>query len=84
MKKLSALFLRFLFFFIAVKSANAASQQVLPGEVWRDNRGQQIQAHGGGILNWRGVYYWVGEDRTQTNDPERRYVACYASRDLAH
>jgi hypothetical protein len=84
MKKLSLLFLRFLFVFIVAKSANAASQQVLPGGVWRDNRGQQIQAHGGGILHWRGIYYWVGEDRTQSNDPEKRYVACYASKDLVH
>jgi hypothetical protein len=65
MKKLSVLLFRFLFVLMAVKSANAASQQVLPGEVWRDNRGQQIQAHGGGILHWKDAYYWVGEDRTQ-------------------
>jgi len=84
MKKLSMLLLRFLFVFMVVKSASAASQQVLPGEVWRDNRGQQIQAHGGGILHWKGAYYWVGEDRTQSNDPDKRYVACYVSRDLVH
>lgn len=84
MKRLFVLFLRLLFLFIAVKSASAASQQVLPGEVWRDNRGEEIQAHGGGILHWKGAYYWVGEDRTQSNDPEKRYVACYASKDLVH
>jgi hypothetical protein len=84
MKKLSVLSLQFLFIIMVFKSAYAASQQVLPGEVWRDNRGQQIQAHGGGILYWKGLYYWVGEDRTQSNDPEKRYVACYASKDLVH
>jgi len=62
----------------------AASGVIRPGEVWLDDRGQQIQAHGGGITYWKGVYYWFGEDRTQTNDPEKRYVACYSSRDLAH
>jgi beta-xylosidase len=36
------------------------------------------------MTEWKGVYYWFGEDRTPTNDPEKRYVACYASRDLAH
>lgn len=84
MKKLSVLFLRLLFVFITIQSVCAVSQQVLPGEVWRDNRGQEIQAHGGGILHWKDTYYWVGEDRTQSNDPEKRYVACYASKDLVH
>ncbi len=57
---------------------------VRPGEAWLDNRGQQIQAHGGGMLRWKGKYYWFGEDRTEGNDPERRYVACYSSMDLVH
>ncbi len=57
---------------------------IRPGDVWRDNRGQQIQAHGGGILQWKGEYYWFGEDRSVGNDPERRYVASYSSKDLVH
>jgi hypothetical protein len=84
MKKLSVLFLQFVLVFMSVKSGNAATQPLLPGEVWRDNRGQQIQAHGGGVLYWKGLYYWVGEDRTLTNDPDKRYVSCYASKDLVH
>lgn len=83
-KRLSVLLFQFLFVLMAVKSVNAASQLVFPGEVWRDNRGQQIQAHGGGVLHWKDDYYWVGEDRTQSNDHEKRYVACYASKDLVH
>jgi hypothetical protein len=55
-----------------------------PGEPWLDTHGQRIQAHGGGITLWKGRYYWFGEDRTQTNDLEKRYVACYSSRDLVH
>jgi hypothetical protein len=70
--------------FVAAISAWAKPPVVHPGAVWLDNRGQQIQAHGGGILQWQGVYYWFGEDRTQGNDPERRYVACYSSKDLVH
>jgi hypothetical protein len=57
---------------------------IKPGEPWLDNRGQRIQAHGGGITFWKGSYYWFGEDRTQANDPDKRYVACYSSRDLVH
>ena len=34
-----------------------------PANVWLDDRGQQIQAHGGGILKMGDTYYWFGEDR---------------------
>ncbi len=57
---------------------------IRPGEPWLDNRGQQIQAHGGGILQLGKLYYWFGEDRSPSNDPAMRYVACYSSTDLAH
>lgn len=62
----------------------AAKGEIRPGEPWLDTRGARIQAHGGGITEWKGVYYWFGEDRTPSNNPENRYVACYSSRDLAH
>ncbi|MEO6924872.1 MAG: family 43 glycosylhydrolase [Bryocella sp.] len=62
----------------------AQQAAIRPGEVWRDNRGQPIQAHGGGILTLGHTYYWFGEDREQSNDPSLRYVGCYSSRDLVH
>lgn len=68
----------------AVVPSFAISGVIKPGEVWLDDRGKQIQAHGGGITYWKGVYYWFGEDRTQSNDPDKRYVGCYSSRDLVH
>jgi beta-xylosidase len=45
---------------------------------------RRMEAHGGGIIQLRDTYYWFGEDRTKTNDPHFRYVACYSSRDLSH
>jgi len=57
---------------------------IQPGERWLDDRGIEIQAHGGGILHLGDTWYWFGEDRSQTNDPAKRYVACYSSQDLAH
>jgi hypothetical protein len=57
---------------------------VRPGERWLDNRGQEIQAHGGGIIRLKHTYYWFGEDRSKSNDPDKRYVACYSSTDLVH
>jgi hypothetical protein len=62
----------------------AAAKEIHPGEPWLDNRGERIQAHGGGITVWNGTYYWFGEDRSQPNAPAKRYVACYSSKDLAH
>ena len=61
----------------------ATPPTITPGEIWPDNRGQHVQAHGGGITKVGQTYYWFGEDRTRGLDPARRYVACYASTDLA-
>jgi hypothetical protein len=63
------------------------STVVHPGEVWHDNRGQHIQAHGGGVIQVGDTWYWFGEDRgheTSATKPDERYVSCYASRDLIH
>lgn len=62
----------------------APAGMIRPGEIWPDNRGQHIQAHGGGILKLGNTWYWFGEDRGQGNDPARRYVSCYSSTNLAH
>jgi len=56
---------------------------IRPGAVWPDDRGQRIQAHGGGILKFGEVYYWFGEDRSMGNARSQRFVACYASTNLA-
>ncbi len=64
--------------------ARAAEQPIIrPGEVWPDDRGQHVQAHGGGILKLGDVYYWFGEDRSTTNARNTRCVACYSSTNLA-
>ena len=61
-----------------------SSGLIHPGDPWFDNRGKQIQAHGGGILRLGKTYYWFGEDRSPGNDPHKAYVACYSSKDLMH
>jgi len=62
----------------------ASTPFIRPGAAWLDNRGKQIQSHGGGIIKSGNAYYWFGEDRSQDNDPNYRCVACYSSADLAH
>jgi hypothetical protein len=58
--------------------------EIKPGAVWPDDRGQHVQAHGGGILKLGSTYYWFGEDRGSNNAPNLRYVGCYSSEDLGH
>jgi hypothetical protein len=55
-----------------------------PGELWPDVDGNQIQAHGGGIIKLGNVYYWYGEQRSRGLDSNQRYVSCYSSGDLLH
>ncbi len=75
--------------FLAIGIAHPATSQmqdelIRPGDRWLDNRDIEIQAHGGGIIRLKHTWYWFGEDRSQTNDPAKRYVACYSSEDLVH
>jgi len=65
-------------------SQDVSKDLIRPGKVWLDDRGEMVQAHGGGIIRFGKTYYWFGEDRTPSNDPEKRYVGCYASEDLVH
>lgn len=58
-----------------------------PGALWPDDRGKHIQAHGGGVVKFEGMYYWYGEYRGQdlpAGEPVTRGVGCYASKDLLH
>lgn len=55
-----------------------------PGELWLDNNGVHINAHGGGMLYHKGKYYWFGEHKTegQGGNTANVGVHCYSSRDL--
>ena len=54
--------------------------KIVPGAAWRDNNGNPVQAHGGGILRHGGRYYWYGEDRS--NGYVAIGVSAYVSDDL--
>jgi hypothetical protein len=49
------------------------------GELIKDVDGNDIHAHGGGIINVDGYFYWYGENRTG-----RVRVSCYRSKDLVN
>ena len=59
-------------------AALAAGAAFHPGQLWPDNNGVHINAHGGGMLYREGVYYWFGESRGRGT----RGVSCYSSNDL--
>lgn len=69
---------------ISAKLHAQQQKNIYPGEVWPDNRGEHIQAHGGGIIKIKGTYYWYGEERRKGLDSNKRYVSCYTSKDLTN
>ncbi|SHN30185.1 ricin-type beta-trefoil lectin domain protein [Actinacidiphila paucisporea] len=62
------------------QQAGAATVNVDPGTVWHDTSGNVIQAHGGGLIQVGGTYYWLGEDKTDGSPFQN--VKCYSSTDL--
>lgn len=59
MKKISLLFAALLI------CLNGFSQDVIrSGETWPDSDGNHINAHGGGIIKYKGTWYWFGESIT--------------------
>lgn len=57
------------------------------GQMWKDVSGNDIQAHGGCIIEHQGTYYWYGEHKGQDNFPNTTRVdvigvSCYSSQDL--
>jgi len=73
----------FLFSFLFILSATLSAQRpAANGARWYDTDGKQINAHGGGILQWKGRYYWFGEDKDTVTNAALVGVSCYVSRDL--
>lgn len=90
MKRLSALWL-----LMICMTGYAQQKHIVPGSVWHDTAGNPVNAHGGGILYYNGVYYWYGEIKKGVtwkvpNSNWENYrvnaggVSCYTSRDLLH
>src|ERR1700730_3308099 len=69
---------------------------IRPGEIWKDSRGNAVNAHGGAILYYQDVYYWFGEIKKGktwrvpgiTTWEDYRVnaggISCYSSKDLLH
>ncbi len=57
-------------------------QSFHPGELWLDSNGEHINAHGGGIMFYNGIYYWFGEHKSANTSTALEGVRCYSSKDL--
>ena len=60
-----------------------AGDSIHPGEIWPDNNGKHINAHGGGILEDNGTYYWYGEHKSDSTSRALVGVTCYSSTNLS-
>ena len=57
------------------------------GDIWLDDEGRPIQAHGGMIARFGEKWYWYGENKDAPNCPGTTRVdvigvSCYSSADL--
>ncbi|KAB8157065.1 beta-xylosidase, partial [Streptomyces sp. 3MP-14] len=66
--------------FLTGHSAQAEPVTVPNGTQFTDTAGNPLHAHGGGILEVDGYYYWFGENRHDDNNGFR-YVSAYRSTD---
>lgn len=62
----------------------AKERTIRPGELWLDNKGVHINAHGGGIMYHKGTYYWYGEHKAENTSSALVGVTCYRSKDLVN
>lgn len=85
MKRSKALAMIFMLLGISLPSTcpAATSAVIKPGELWPDNNGVHINAHGGGMLYYEGSYYWFGEFKSDRSNSALVGVTCYSSSNLA-
>ena len=63
---------------------NKQTKPFIPGEIWPDNNGVHINAHGGGMLYFDEKYYWFGEHKIEGEAGNLAQVGvhCYSSDNL--
>ena len=81
MRFIFLIFLNIILFSCHDKNKNTTFK---PGELWLDNHGVHINAHGGGVLFHDGKYYWYGEHKIEGKAGNKAHVGVhvYASKDL--
>jgi len=71
---------------ISLTVIHAETPKFQPGQPWLDDKGININAHGGGILFHEGTYYWCGQFMVEGNagNSAQVGVSMYSSKDLHH
>jgi hypothetical protein len=69
---------------LAAATCAQADDTFRPGALWPDDKGVHVNAHGGGLLEHDGVYYWFGEHKVAGEAGNRAQVGVhvYSSRNL--
>lgn len=68
----------------ALSCSPYTDQPIRSGEIWPDDRGEHINAHGGGILCYDNTFYWFGEHKGERSSAAFVGVTCYSSKDLVN
>lgn len=67
--------------------AQQTQKEIKPAQLWLDNNGKHINAHGGGVIFYKNVYYWYGEHKLKDKS-EAQFadggIHCYSSTDLTN
>ncbi len=64
--------------------AQTTYNEFKPGQLWLDDKGNHINAHGGGFLFYNDTYYWFGEHKTSGKEGNTAIVGVhvYSSKDI--
>jgi hypothetical protein len=89
LKKIQSMKLRIIQILLVIFVVSSYAQQgqltnFKPGQVWKDSKGEVINAHGGGFLFHSGRYYWFGEHKIEGSAGNKAMVGVhgYSSSDL--
>lgn len=72
------------FFACSCGTPSYSGQPIKSGEIWPDDSGTHINAHGGGILFYDNTFYWFGEHKGERSSNAFVGVTCYSSKDLVN
>ena len=70
-----------LFFFVSCLHEKEL-KPICSGDIWPDDKGVHINAHGGGILYHKGTFYWYGENKSDSTSNAMVGIMCYSSKNL--
>jgi unsaturated chondroitin disaccharide hydrolase len=72
------------YYFVEAMQRYKTVNDFRPGQIWADNNGVHINAHGGGMMFNKGSYYWFGEHKVGGEGGNKAEVGvhCYSSKDL--